>query len=149
MLKKHLVRIIHRFYPVTTNHNNGKFFVKINNTKYVTTLFLSLLVIEFTDLMFALDSIPAIFAITTDSFIVYTSNIFAILGLRSLYFALSSVIDIFHFLKYGLSIVLAFVGLKMLIMDVYSIPTLLSLIIIVGILGMSIFLSIILPREKK
>jgi len=99
--------------------------------------------------MFALDSIPAIFAITTDSFIVYTSNIFAILGLRSLYFALSSVIDIFHFLKYGLSIVLAFVGLKMLIMDVYSIPTLLSLIIIVGILGMSIFLSIILPREKK
>lgn len=142
------VKFVKRFYPVTKDHKDGKFFVIVDGVKYVTTLFLALVVIEFTDLIFAIDSIPAIFAITTDSFIVYTSNIFAILGLRSMYFALSNVVDIFHFLKYGLSIVLFFVGIKMVMVDFYHIPTLLSLIVIVGVLVISVILSLITPRKK-
>ncbi|MCA1928234.1 MAG: TerC family protein [Calditerrivibrio sp.] len=147
--KNFFVRLVKKIYPVTQEYQDGRFFVKINGVKHVTTLFLTLIVIEFTDLVFAIDSIPAIFAITTDPFIVYTSNIFAILGLRSMYFALASVIEIFYLLKYGLGIVLGYVGVKMLLIDFYHMPTLISLIIIVGVLSISIFLSVIMPKEKK
>lgn len=146
--KNMFVKFVKNIYPFTKDHKGGKFFVRIGDIKHVTPLFLALIAIEFTDLIFAIDSIPAIFAITTDSFIVYTSNIFAILGLRSMYFALSNVVDIFHFLKYGLSIVLGYVGIKMIIIDIYHIPTLLSLIVIVGILAISILLSVIIPKGK-
>lgn len=143
-----IIKIVKKFYPYTTDNEKGRFFLKKDSKKYVTNIFLSLLVVEFTDLIFALDSIPAIFAITLDPFIVYTSNIFAILGLRSLYFALSGIISIFHYLKYGLFIILFFIGIKMIVIDLIKIPTLLSLIIILGILGTSIFFSILFPKKE-
>jgi tellurite resistance protein TerC len=111
-----------------------------------TPLFVVLLVIESTDLVFAVDSIPAIFAVTKDPFIVYTSNIFAIMGLRSLYFVLASVIDKFHYLKLGLSVVLTFVGTKMLLTDLLKIPIGLSLAVIIGVLVLSIVASLIRDR---
>jgi len=111
-------------------------------------LFIALLVVESSDLIFAVDSIPAIFAITRDTFIVYTSNVFAILGLRALYFLLNSIIPLFVYLKYGISIVLMYVGVKMLIMEYYKIPTLFSLCVVVGILGVSIAASLIFGRSK-
>ncbi|MGC8925966.1 MAG: TerC family protein [Calditerrivibrio sp.] len=146
---KWYIKLLKKFYPVTSDRENGKFLIMIDNKRHITPLLLALFTIEFTDLIFAIDSIPAIFAITTDSFIVFTSNIFAILGLRSLYFAISGIVAIFHFLKYGLSIVLGYVGLKMVLIDIIKIPTILSLIIIIGVLSVSIFLSLILPKDKK
>lgn len=110
-------------------------------------MFVVLLVIEFTDLVFAVDSIPAILAITNDTFIVYTSNVFAILGLRSLYFALSGVMKYFRFLKVGLSIILVFVGIKMIIVDFYKFPILISLGIIISILSISVIASLIKPKN--
>jgi tellurite resistance protein TerC len=109
----------------------------------------TLLVVEGTDLVFALDSIPAIFAITTDPFIVYTSNVFAILGLRALYFALSGFLEQFHYLKPGLAAVLGFVGVKMLVADFYKVPITASLIIIVTILATSVVASIVWPQVKR
>lgn len=144
-----IVRLAKKFYPYTTDNEKGRFFLKKDNKKYITNIFLSLLVVEFTDLIFAFDSLPAIFAITLDPFIVYTSNIFAILGLRSLYFALSGIIPIFHYLKYGLFIILFFIGIKMILIDLIKIPTLLSLIIILGVLGISIFFSTLFPKIDK
>ncbi|ADR19300.1 TerC family protein [Calditerrivibrio nitroreducens] len=146
---KWYIKLLKKLYPITSDRENGKFLITIDNKRHITPLLLALFTIEFTDLIFAIDSIPAIFAITTDSFIVFTSNIFAILGLRSLYFAVSGIVEIFHFLKYGLSIVLGYVGLKMILIDIIKIPTLLSLIIIIGVLSVSIFLSLILPKDKK
>ncbi len=122
-----LIRFFKKIIPVTNEYHDEKFFVKLDGKKFATPLFIVLLAIEFTDLVFAFDSIPAIFAVTSDPFIVYTSNIFAILGLRSLYFALAGVIHKFHFLKIGLSMILIFIGMKMLIMDLYKIPTTYSL----------------------
>ena len=113
-----------------------------------TPLFLVLLTVEFTDLVFALDSIPAIFAVTPDPFIIYTSNVFAILGLRSLYFALAGIMDMFHYLKIGLSAILGFVGVKMLIVDYYKIPIGISLAVVGGLLALSILASVIWPKHE-
>lgn len=122
---------------VTSEFHGRKFFIHENGKKLATPLFLCLLSIEFTDLIFAVDSIPAIFAITSNPFIVYTSNVFAILGLRSLYFALEGVISRFPYLRYGLAIILIFIGCKMLLVDVYKIPVVLSLCIIAIVLTVS------------
>ena len=147
--KNILVRLFKKFYPVTNEYHGDKFFVRINAKKYATPMFVVLLVIEFTDLVFAVDSIPAILAITNDTFIVYTSNVFAILGLRSLYFALAGVMKYFRFLKIGLSIILVFVGVKMMIVDFYKFPISISLGIIVSILAISVIASLIIKQKPE
>jgi tellurite resistance protein TerC len=144
--KNPVVRLFQRFFPVTHELRGPKFFVIENGKRYATPLLLGLVAVEVTDLIFAVDSIPAIFAITTDPFIVFTSNIFAILGLRSLYFLLAGIITKFAYLKVGLSFVLVFVGAKMLLMDFYKIPILASLGIIAGLLGGSIVISLVKTR---
>jgi tellurite resistance protein TerC len=140
-----IVRWFQRIFPVTHEYAGNRFTVVRLGRRYATPLLLALVAVEVTDLIFAVDSIPAIFAITTDPFIVFTSNIFAILGLRSLYFLLASVITKFAYLKVGLSFVLIFVGVKMLLMDVYKLPIAASLGVIAGILGLSIVISLIRP----
>ncbi|MFA5012560.1 MAG: TerC family protein [Ignavibacteria bacterium] len=147
--KNILVRLFKKLYPVTNDYHGDKFFVKIDAKKYATPMFVVLLVIEFTDLVFAVDSIPAILAITNDTFIVYTSNVFAILGLRSLYFALAGVMKYFRFLKIGLSVILVFVGIKMMIVDFYKFPISLSLGIIIAILAISVLASLIIKQKPK
>jgi tellurite resistance protein TerC len=140
--KNPLVIFFRKFMPVTSRLHEDKFFIKENNRTYATPLFLVLLLIESTDVIFAVDSIPAILAITQDQFIVYTSNVFAILGLRSLYFALAGVVHRFWLLKYGLSVVLIFVGVKMLLVDFYKIPIEFSLLFIAVIISGSVVLSL-------
>jgi tellurite resistance protein TerC len=135
--------------PVTDQLHGDRFFVKLDGKRYATPLFLVLILIETTDLIFAVDSIPAILAITQDQFIVYTSNVFAILGLRSLYFALAHVVDRFVYLSYGLAIILVFVGLKMVMVDIYKIPTFISLLVIALILTASIVLSFIKTEKTN
>jgi tellurite resistance protein TerC len=143
-----VVRLFKRLMPVTSDYCGDKFFVRENGLRHATPLFVVLLLIEFSDLIFAVDSIPAIFAVTTDPFIVYTSNVFAILGLRSLYFALAGVMDTFHYLKIGLGVVLSFVGVKMLLAhSPYKIDTLVSLAVVVGIIAASIVVSLLRPRK--
>lgn len=144
-----IVRIFKRIMPVTPGYHEGKFFVKVDGKLYATLLFIVILVVETTDLVFALDSIPAIFAITRDPFIVYTSNVFAILGLRALYFALAGLLDLFHYLKFGLSIVLAFIGVKMLIEGIYEMPIGIALGVVAGVLSISILASILWPKKEK
>ena len=141
-----LVRLFKRFAPVTDSYHGDKFFVALGKVRYATPLFVALLMVESADLMFAVDSVPAIFGVTTDPFIVYTSNVFAIMGLRSLYFALSGVMHRFHYLKLGLSLILVFVGLKMLVSGFLHIPTLLSLGVVIGVLALSVIASLIKPR---
>ncbi len=128
-------------------HNNEHFFIKENGKTYLTTAFGCLLAIEITDLVFAVDSIPAILAVTQDPYIVFTSNIFAILGLRSLYFALAGILDLFKYLHYGLSVILVFVGLKMMMMDVFKIPPMVSLLVIFSILTISISMSFFVKKK--
>jgi tellurite resistance protein TerC len=140
-----VVRWFQRIFPVTQEFAGGKFTVVRNGRRYATPLLLALVAVEVTDLIFAVDSVPAIFAITWDPFIVFTSNIFAILGLRSLYFLLAGVITRFVYLKVGLSFVLIFVGTKMLLMDVYKVPIAASLAIIAGLLGLSVVASLLRP----
>ncbi len=137
-----VVRLFKRFFPVSKEYDGNRFFTRINGRKVATPLFIVVLIIEVTDLVFAVDSIPAIFAITTNPFIVYTSNVFAILGLRSLYFALSGILNLFHYLKYGLALILVFVGFKMMLVDVFKIPVLVSLSVVGGILFGSVLLSL-------
>ncbi len=137
-----LVRLVRRLLPVTENYEGDKFFLVRAGTLMATPLFLVLVIVESTDLVFAVDSIPAIFAVTDDPFIVYTSNVFAILGLRSLYFLLASVIDKFYYLKFGLAVVLVFVGLKMVLVDIYKIPVELSLSVVVLVLSLAIMASL-------
>lgn len=134
---------------VTNEYHGKKFFVISNGKRLATPLFLCLLSIEFTDLIFAVDSIPAIFAITNDTFIIYTSNVFAILGLRSLYFALEGVITKFPYLRYGLAVILIFIGCKMLLVDVYKISIVVSLCFITTILILSIIWKKIFPENSK
>jgi tellurite resistance protein TerC len=134
--------------PVTQTLYEDSFFTKIDGRRYATPLFLVLILIETTDLIFAVDSIPAILAITQDQFIVYTSNVFAILGLRSLYFALAGIIHRFWLLSYGLAIVLVFVGLKMILIDFYKIPIEWSLIFIASIIAGSVFLSLKIRKNN-
>lgn len=146
--KNPLLRLFRRWIPVTKDYEEAKFFVRRPGL-YATPLFIVLLVVETTDVLFAVDSIPAILAITLDAFIVYTSNVFAILGLRSMYFALAGMMELFHYLHYGLSLVLIFVGGKMLVSHYYQIPTELALGIVAGILIISVVASMVRPREAK
>ncbi len=147
--KNPVIRFFKRFMPVTPDLQGDKFFVKLDGKRFATPLFLVLILIETTDLIFAVDSIPAILAITQDQFIVYTSNVFAILGLRSLYFALAGVVNRFWLLSYGLAVVLVFVGIKMLMIDVYKIPIELSLAFIACIITLSVILSFKIKQPKK
>ena len=141
-----LVKLAKRFYPVTETYEGQKFFTRRNGVRYMTPLFLVLLLVESTDLVFAVDSIPAIYAVTDDPFIVFTSNVFAILGLRALYFVLAGYLAGLRYLKPGLAAVLIFVGGKMLLVDIYKVPALLSLAVIIAILGISFGASI---RARK
>jgi tellurite resistance protein TerC len=147
--KNPLVRLARRLYPVTTDFHEQKFFVRMDGRRAVTPLFLVLLVIESTDLLFAIDSIPAIFAITREPFIVFTSNVFAILNLRSLYFVLASAIDKFRYLKPSLVFVLAYVGVKMILSHHYPIPTPVSLGVIVGILAVGVIASVMSTSRRR
>jgi len=143
-----VVRWFKKLMPVTPDYRGDKFFVRENGIRMATPLFVVLLLVEISDLIFAVDSIPAIFAVTKDPFIVYTSNVFAILGLRSLYFALASVMDKFHYLKIGLGVVLTFVGVKMILAHTaWKIDTLVALGVIVLILATSVVMSLLRPKK--
>jgi tellurite resistance protein TerC len=155
--KNPVIRLFKRFFPVSDSYDGQKFFTLKNGVRMATPLFLVLLMVETTDLIFAVDSIPAIFAVTQDPFIVYTSNVFAILGLRSLYFVLGGMMHKFHYLKLGLSFVLAFVGVKMLLPDVskallgvsYKIPTGISLGIVAAVIVIAVVASLVRARRLE
>ncbi len=146
--KNPVLKFARKHLRITEDYHGEKFTVMKDGVRYFTPLFLVLILIEVTDLVFAVDSIPAIFAITTDPFIVFTSNIFAIMGLRALYFLLADVADRFHLLKYGLAMVLTFIGTKMLIMPWYHIPVQASLAIVAILIGSSVIASLIATRKK-
>jgi tellurite resistance protein TerC len=142
------VRIVTRFLPITRHYEDDKFFTRINGKLTGTLLLLVLTVVEVTDLVFAVDSIPAIFAVTRDTFIVYTSNVFAILGLRSMYFLLAGVVEKFRYLRTGLAIVLTFIGIKMLLGAIhFEIPIMISLGVVVLVLAGSVILSLVIPGK--
>jgi tellurite resistance protein TerC len=143
-----IVRAARRLLPFSNDYHGKNFFVVEAGRKLATPLLLVLILVELTDLVFAIDSIPAIFGVTTDPFIVFTSNIFAVLGLRSLYFLLAAVVDRFHLLKYGLALILSFVGFKMLSERFIEIDIALSLSIILGVLALSITASLVWPRRE-
>jgi tellurite resistance protein TerC len=145
--KNPVLRLFRRWMPVTEDYEGSKFFVRRTGL-YATPLLVVLLVVETTDLLFAVDSIPAVLAITLNAFIVYTSNIFAILGLRSMYFALAGMMEFFHYLHYGLSVVLIFVGAKMLISHYYQIPTGWALGVVAGVLLVSVLVSVVRPKKN-
>jgi tellurite resistance protein TerC len=147
--KNPAIRFFRKFMPVTPQLHGSKFFVRIEKKNYATPLFLVLILIETSDLIFAVDSIPAILAITQDQFIVFTSNVFAIMGLRSLYFALAGVIHRFWLLSYGLAVVLIFVGVKMLLIDVYKIPIEWSLVFIAFVITASVIVSLKIPEKSQ
>jgi tellurite resistance protein TerC len=149
-----VLRLVRRFLPVADRYHGQRFFVRgaeahVSGRLVATPLFVVVVLVETTDLIFAVDSIPAIFAVTRDPFLVYTSNVFAILGLRSLYFLLAGVIHKFHYLKLGLSVVLTFVGAKMLLVDVYKIPVGISLGVVALILLASVGASFLFPRSAE
>ncbi|AYB32870.1 TerC family protein [Chryseolinea soli] len=146
--KNPLVKLARKLFPFTPTFEGDRFFVRRDAKRWATPLFLVVILIEATDLIFAVDSIPAIIAISDDPFIVYTSNVFAILGLRSLYFALSGIEKYFEYLKYGLSAILIFVGVKMSITDLYKIPINWSLIVIVAILAVAMLASVWAQKKK-
>jgi len=143
-----VIRLFKKFFPVTHEFHGPSFFVKAGRRWVATPLFITVLMIEVTDLVFAVDSIPAVFAISRDPFIVYTSNAFAILGLRALFFLLSGVMEMFHYLRIGLAIILCFVGMKMLCEAYVHIPTWLSLAIIATVLGGAVLASLLKPRKE-
>lgn len=147
--KNPLLRIFRRFFRVTESYEGGKFFVQRGAWRYATPLAVVLLMIETTDLLFATDSIPAVLAVTREPFIVYTSNVFAILGLRSLYFALAGMIEVFHLLHYGLAVILIFIGVKMLLSGYVAIPIGVALGVVAGILLVSIVASLLIPKKKR
>jgi tellurite resistance protein TerC len=147
--KNPVLLLFRKLMPVTKNFEGGSFFIRKGGKSFATPLFVVLLVIETTDVIFALDSIPAILAITTDPFIVYSSNVFAILGLRALYFALAGVMELFHYLNIGLSVILAFVGVKMLLSRVYEIPVSVALGVVALTLVISILTSLMFPQKNK
>lgn len=142
-----IIKIAKKYFSLNTDYEGKKFFIRRNKKTFITTTFLTLLLIESSDIVFAVDSIPAIIAITKDTFIIISSNIFAILGLRALYFALAGLVDLFVYLKYGVAIILFYVGIKMLLSEFYKIPTEISLIIIITFLTGSILLSLF--KNKK
>jgi TerC family integral membrane protein len=147
--KNPVLKLFRKRFPVTEQYEGEKFFVERSGRRFATPLFLVLLVVETTDVIFAVDSIPAILAVTRDPFIVYTSNVFAILGLRSWYFALAGFMELFHYLNYGLAVILMFVGVKMLGSHYFELPITITLSIIVGILALSIAASIIWPKKRE
>ena len=149
LAKNPLLKWLKNHIRVTDDYHGDKFWIVKNGVRWFTPMFLVLVLIEFSDVIFAMDSIPAIFAITSDPFIVFTSNIFAILGLRALYFLLADMAERFHLLKYGLAVVLVFVGVKMLIVDWYKIPVAISLAVVITLLGTSILLSLVATRKQK
>jgi len=144
-----VLKLFRKFMPVTKNYADDKFFINKAGKTFATPMFIVLLVIETTDIIFAVDSIPAILAITTDPFIVYTSNVFAILGLRALYFALAGIMELFHYLNLGLAVILAFVGVKMLISNFIEIPVTVALGVVVLTLAASILASLMFPQQQK
>jgi tellurite resistance protein TerC len=144
--KNPVLRLFRRWVPVTKDYEGDKFFVRRTGL-FATPLLVVLVVVETTDLLFAVDSIPAILAITRDAFIVYTSNVFAILGLRSMYFALAGMMEMFRYLHYGLSVVLMFVGTKMMLSHYYEIPTAVALGAVAGILLLSVVVSVLRPKS--
>jgi len=144
-----VLKLFRRFMPVTDRYEEGKFFAQRSGKYLATPLFVVLLVVETTDVVFAVDSIPAVLAITLDPFIVYTSNVFAILGLRSLYFALAGIMELFRYLHYGLSAILVFVGTKMLLADIYKIPISIALCVVASILLISVIGSVVRPRKVE
>ncbi len=146
--KNVFLRLVRRVIPVTDDYEGQKFFTRRNGKLWATPLFAALVVVESSDIMFAIDSVPAILAITQDTFIVFTSNAFAIMGLRSLYFLLAGLIDRFEYLKYGLAALLAFAGIKMLLSDVVHIDIWVSLGIIVAILASSVVISLLATRDR-
>jgi tellurite resistance protein TerC len=145
--KNPVLRVFRRWMPVTEDYEGSRFFVR-RGTLYATPLFIVVLVVETTDLLFAVDSIPAVLAITLNAFIVYTSNVFAILGLRSMYFALAGVMEMFEYLHYGLSLILIFVGGKMLVAHYYRISTGITLAVVAGVLLISGLASVVYPKKK-
>ncbi len=142
-----VVKFVRKILPVSSQYHEDHFFTRHAGKLMATPLFLVLVLVEASDLVFAVDSIPAIFAVTTDTFLVYTSNVFAILGLRSLYFVLAGVVHKFYYLKYGLAVILTFVGVKMLIVNFYHFPTYISLGVILGVLTISVIASLV--RAKR
>ena len=146
------VKVLRRFMPVTDDYQGGRFFVrgwKGNPGLYATPLLIVLAVVETTDLLFAVDSVPAVLAVTLNAFIVYTSNVFAILGLRSMYFAVSGMMKAFRFLHYGLALLLILVGLKMITADYFPIPTHVTLAVVAGVLAASVIASVMYPGKRK
>ena len=146
--KSLLLRLFRKWMPVTENYEGDKFFVR-RGRLYATPLLMVLLVVETTDLLFATDSIPAVLAITLNAFVVYTSNVFAIMGLRSMYFVLAGMMDLFHYLHYGLSAVLILIGAKMLASNFFPVPTVAALGLVAGALAISMLASIVYPQQKK
>jgi tellurite resistance protein TerC len=142
-----IIRMVRKLFPVTTSYDSPRFFLRIDGKTFMTPLFLVLVTIETTDIMFAVDSIPAVFGVTRDPFIVYSSNVFAILGLRATYFLLAGIMETLYYLSYGLSAILVFIGMKMLLEHLYPIPTLVSLAVVVAILTVAIIASLI--RNKR
>lgn len=145
--KNAALKLVSRYLPVTPQFHAEKFLVRVNGVLHATPLLATLIVIESTDLLFALDSIPAVLGISHDLFIVYTSNIFAILGLRALYFALAGVMQLFHYLKYALAIILGFIGVKMLIHDIFKIPTEVALGVVFVLLALAVAASLAFPKK--
>jgi tellurite resistance protein TerC len=143
-----ILKWFRRTFPMTKTYEGGNFFVVKEGKRFATPLFAVLLVVETTDLLFAVDSIPAILAITRDPFIVYTSNVFAILGLRSMYFALAGMLTVFHYLNYGLAAILVFIGFKMLLSNFYKIPIAAALGVVAGLLALSIIASVLFPPKE-
>jgi tellurite resistance protein TerC len=144
-----VLKFCRRFLPLTDSYEGKSFFIRRQGRVLFTPLFVVLLVVETTDILFATDSIPAILAITRDPFIVYTSNVFAILGLRSMYFALAGMMKLFHYLNYGLSVVLIFIGAKMLLPERYHVPTWAALAVVAGVLGLSVLASVLFPKPEE
>lgn len=144
-----IIRWLRRHYPITDHLEHEKFFVMRNGVRHATPLLLALVMVEITDVIFAVDSIPAVFAVTLDPFIVLTSNIFAILGLRAMYFLLADFADRFPLLKYGLAIILVFIGIKMLLIDFYKIPIVWSLGVVVTVLALSMGASLLITRKPE
>ncbi len=143
------LKLVRRFFGVSKHYHEDKFFVSKMGYVFATPLFLVLALVETTDLVFALDSIPAVLAVSPDPFIVYTSNIFAILGLRSLYFALAGVVGLFHYLNFGLAIILSFIGVKMMISGFYHVPIHFALLFVLIILLASVILSLVFPKKES
>lgn len=146
--KNFLVRLVRKFVPITKRIRDDRFFINKGGVRAATPLFLAVVMIESSDLIFAVDSIPAVLAVSHDPFIVYTSNVFAIMGLRSLYYLLSNVIDMFVYLKLGVSVILVYVGAKMLLVDIYHIPIIFSLGTIMGVLLISILTSVTIGNKR-